>query len=50
MHVLVAADDLDALLLVGQVLDGALREEAAVEHEELQLYCCMRVEKERSGS
>ena len=35
IHVLAAAEDRDALLLVGQVLDvGALGEEAAVEHEE----------------
>ena len=34
-HVLAAAKDLDALCLVGQVLDvGALSEEAAVEHED----------------
>ena len=34
-HILAAAEDLDALRLVGQVLDvGALGEEAAVEHEE----------------
>ena len=34
-HVLAAAEDLDALLLVGQVLDvGALGAEAVVEHEE----------------
>ena len=33
-HVLAAAEDLDTLRLVGQVLDaGALGEEAAVEHE-----------------
>ena len=33
-HVLAAAEDLDALRLVGQVLDvGTLGEEAAVEHE-----------------
>ena len=35
-QVLTAAEDLDALCLVGQVLDvSSLGEEAAVEHEEL---------------
>ena len=35
-HILAPAEDLDTLLLVGQVLDvDALGEEAAVEHE-----CC----------
>ena len=34
-HVLAAAEDLDALRLIGQVLDvGALGEEAAVKHED----------------